>query len=92
MGLLDDIMKTLDRWEVWREIQALPEKWLALEKRVADTEEKLGSKWPPDVCKFCGERAARLIWAEPGHSKGYKREDWRCAKCSATEMRSVKIK
>src|SRR5262249_1194543 len=28
-------------------------------------EEKLGGKWPADVCKFCGERAVRLETSYP---------------------------
>src|ERR1700675_3702626 len=77
MGMIDDVMKALDRWEVWREIQALPPKWLALEKRVVDLEEKLGDKWPPDVCKFSGERAVRLTHARAG-DKGNVHQNWQC--------------
>jgi len=88
MGMIDDIMKALDRWDVWREMQALPAKWQSLEKRVAELEGKLSGKWPPDVCKFCGERAARLD-STSVLDKGKVQQLWKCQSCGRYESRIV---
>lgn len=92
MGMLDDIMKTLDRWEVWREIQKVPAKTALLEKRVADLEDKLNGKWPGDVCRYCGARDVRMSHCYPGHDKGIVTEDWICGSCGQTDRRRSKIK
>ena len=85
MGLLEDILKALDRVEIWKELQAAPHRISELEKRVAELEGKLGGKWPPDVCKFCGTRALRLSSTRGPTVKGKMREDWKCAECTQTE-------
>ncbi len=89
MGLLDDIMKTLDRWDVWREVRQTPAKIDALATRVAALEEKLGGKSPPDVCKFCGERTTRLTAARGPTAKGNMTEHWTCSSCGQVEIRQV---
>jgi predicted SprT family Zn-dependent metalloprotease len=40
-------------------------------------EEKLGGKWPGDVCPYCGARAFRLERQEM-HGR---REVWQCGEC-----------
>jgi hypothetical protein len=67
MGVLEDILKTLDRVEIWKEVQNTPQRVTALEKRLGALEKKLGGKWPADVCRYCGERGARLNGV--GHSR-----------------------
>jgi len=69
-----------------------PAKLDALGKRVAELEEKIGQDWPPDVCKFCGKRAARLIHSTTANEKGIYRQNWACAECKNTEIRSLKAK
>jgi hypothetical protein len=87
MGMLEDIMKVLDRWEVWREVQKLPEKLEALERRIGELEQKIGGKWPPDVCKFCGERSLRLHQTYPADAKGKIEQIWECGSCGKFENR-----
>jgi hypothetical protein len=60
MGFVEDVFKALDRIPIWKRLQELPSEVDQLKAKIADFETKLGGKWPPDVCKFCGERAARL--------------------------------
>ena len=79
MGLLDDIVKTLDRIPGWKRIQELPSEVDQLAKRVAELEEKLGGKWPPDVCRFCGERAVRMTAVRGPSTKGNMEQTWVCA-------------
>jgi len=93
MGWLDDLAKQLDRIPIWKRLQQVPSEVDDLKSRVAVLEEKLGGKWPADVCKYCGERAARLL--EAGRfatTEGTKMERWSCSACGKTEMRHVKVK
>ena len=88
MGMIEDVMKALDRWEVWRDVQTLPAKQIDLEKRVKELEEKLGGKWPGDLCHKCGERALRLWHSYPQvDKKGNITEDWKCERCGNQEPR-----
>jgi hypothetical protein len=63
MGTLEDVRQWLKDIPLWRELGTIPDRTAALEQRVAELESKLGGKWPADVCRLCGERAARI-----GHS------------------------
>ncbi len=89
MGFLEDVMKTLDRIPIWKRLQGVPDEVDALNQRVADLEEKLGSTWPPDVCKYCGERAARLTSTKGPTDKGKMIQSWACEKCNNIERRQV---
>lgn len=89
MGIIDDIMKALDRIPGWKRLQEIPSEVDALRKRVEELEQKLGEKWPADVCRKCGARAARV-----GHShneKGVICERYDCAECHATDFRYRKV-
>ena len=61
----------------------------ALNRRVSELEERLGDKWPADVCRHCGERGLRLAHAIPvPDSQGYMRENWQCEKCGKYDVRA----
>ena len=89
MAALDNVLTILDKFPLWRRMKEAPDKLDTLEKRVAELEEKLGDTWPADVCKFCGARAARMVWSVP-HEKGLTRQDWKCGECEHTEVRTIK--
>ena len=89
---LKDLLDALDRWGEWKSMRAAPAKLEALEKRVAELEEKLGNKWPPDVCRACGERGLRLRDVYGPDAKGMMREGWNCEKCKHHEVRVVRPK
>ena len=89
MGVIEDMLNALDRIEWWRELRGVPTRVAALEKKIADLEEKLGGKWPADVCKFCGERAVRLETSCPAR-EGLVDQIWLCEKCGKHENRSVR--
>ncbi|MFH0342813.1 MAG: hypothetical protein ACHBNF_11935 [Chromatiales bacterium] len=57
MGAIDDFLKMLDRIPIWRRLGEVPGEVDDLKRRVAELEQKLNGKWPPDVCEFCGTRA-----------------------------------
>lgn len=92
MSLVSDLLAALDRIPIWKRLQGVPEEVDSLKRRLADLEEKLGDKWPPDVCKFCGERATRLSDAYPPDDKGIVRQAWRCEKCGQYEYRAQRVK
>ncbi len=90
MGILEDIIKALDRIPGWKRLQEVPSEVDELKSRVAALEGKLGDKWPPDVCRQCGARAARM-----GHThvdpKGIVTERWECAECKQYDFRYHKV-
>jgi hypothetical protein len=90
VGIVDDVLKALDRIDVWKRLQHLPPEVDDLKARIAALEEKLGGKWPGDVCRYCGARSARLEWT--GHRKGYIEEVWKCSECGETDWRLTKVR
>jgi hypothetical protein len=52
MGLLEDMLKPLDRVEIWKQLQGTLQRISELEKRVAELEGKIGGKWPADVASI----------------------------------------
>jgi hypothetical protein len=91
MGILEDIVKTLDRIPGWKRIQELPGEVDELNKRVAALEQKLGKKWPGDVCRHCGEQTLRLDQAWPSaDAKGYMKEQWKCQNCGKYDTKAYK--
>ena len=78
MGMIDDILKALDRIPTWKRLQEVPAEVDDLKRRVVELEAKLGGKWPPDVCKYCGARAVRLT---ADSTYGGMFEVWTCGEC-----------
>jgi hypothetical protein len=92
MGVIDDMLKALDRIPGWARLQKVPDEVDELKSKVAALEEKLGSKWPPDVCRFCGERAVRLHASFGPDSNKNMQENWECAICKKTDVKLVKAR
>jgi hypothetical protein len=70
----------------------MPDEVDGLKKRVADLEEKIGGDWPPDICRYCGKRAARLWYPMKANQTGIATEDWKCSACNKIDKRSVRVK
>lgn len=88
MGMIEDILKALDRIPIWKRLGEVPAEVDDLKKRIAALEEKLGTKWPGDVCQFCGERAWRL--KESGYaSREATEEYWGCTACGKDQRKWV---
>lgn len=88
MGFVADIKAFLDSWDDWKEVRAATAKVPALEARIAELENKLGGKWPADVCPKCGERAMRATGdIRGGFKDAYDR--WECSSCDYNEPRAV---
>lgn len=49
MGMLEDILKALDRTPRWKRLQEVPSEVDELKSRVAALEGKLDGKWPADI-------------------------------------------
>lgn len=87
MGILEDVMKTLERIPAWKRLQSMPDKVTELEARLAQLEERLktgtGSK-----CPSCGAMAFKLIRSvpaqEPWGSLGAMEDHFACSQCSYT--------
>jgi hypothetical protein len=89
MGIVDDILKALDRIPVWNRLQQLPTEVDDLKARIGVLEEKLGGKWPADVCRLCGERASRVSFSNV-NDKGIVSEGWDCSICGERDFRHHK--
>ena len=81
MGMIEDLLRALDRVPLWKRLGDIPVEVDDLKRRVGAVEEKLGHKWPPDVCKSCGARALRMTKSTAD------REVWTCAACNNVEFR-----
>lgn len=90
MGILDDVLKALDRIPVWKRLQQLPTEVNELQARVTALEQMLGGKWPAEVCRFCGARAARLSSSLGPDDRGQMHEHWTCGECNRDEKRLKK--
>ena len=81
-----------DRFPVWQRLQTIPTEIDKLQARVAELEEKLGNKWPGDVCRRCGARAAYLANTRGPNAQGIITELWHCNQCEQDDNRSVKVR
>lgn len=89
MSIFSDIMEALDKIDIWKRLKTVPDELDAVKARLAAIEAAYGGKHPPDVCKFCGERALRLSAVLGPNAKGKMTENWNCKKCSRTEPRQI---
>ena len=90
MGIIEDILKALDRIPGWARIQQMPDEVDGLKKRISILEEALDSKHAPDFCRLCGARASRLYHVFGIDGKGNVREEWKCEQCNRSEDRYYK--
>lgn len=81
MGLLTDVVGIIEKWDGWKAVREQASRVPELERRITELEEKLTGKYPPEVCKFCGERAVRMSMSYP------KGSDWTCGVCRRVEVR-----
>ena len=76
MGLLEDILKALDRVDAWRDLQAVPARMTALEQRIQELEKRL-ERCPAEGCPFCGA----LAWRLDRNDMNGLRDVYKCGEC-----------
>ena len=90
MGMLEDIMKTLDRIPNWKRIQAAPKELDALTARVQALEAMLKPA-TGSACPSCGTMAYKLTRStpspEPWGSMGARQDHFACSACGYTDIR-----
>lgn len=89
MGLLEDIMKTLERIPVWKRLATLPDEVEALNKRIAALEEKLAPA-TGKRCPVCDALSLKVISSSPHPEFGFagvKQDKMRCGSCGHEETR-----
>jgi len=86
---LDDILKLLGRWGEWKRMREAPVRLDELQRQVDELKQKLSGPWPPDVCRMCGEREARLRGSNI-LEKGLIQEWWDCKACKRRDFRVFK--
>ena len=95
MGALEDLRQWLKEIPLWQELGKVPDRMAALEKRVADLEDRLKVR-PGETCPKCGEHTVRL--SEVGTRRGsmgkeIRYDTYECASpgCDFREQRAVHI-
>lgn len=89
MTVIKEIQDALEKLPWWKRMSGVPDRVDDLERRLKLVEEKYSGKWPPDVCKFCGDRACRLTASLGPMKIGKMQENWRCGSCGQIEVRVV---
>jgi hypothetical protein len=83
MGLLEDIIRTLERVPGWKRIAAMPEEMDALKKRIDALEAKLLPA-TGEQCPVCRAAAFRVISNRPMPHfawAGKSLDTWKCDTC-----------
>lgn len=86
MGLLEDILKTLERVPGWKRIASTPDELDALRKRVEALEAKLAPA-TGSICPSCSALQFRIISNRPmPHFQwaGKSLDTWKCNGCGYT--------
>ncbi len=90
MGMIEDVMKALDRIPGWKRISDAPRQIDALEQRVAALEARL-TPAAGDQCPRCREMAFRLIETVPAdppwNTLGVRVDVLRCSACRYEDRR-----
>jgi hypothetical protein len=89
MGLLEDVMKVLDRIPVWKRLQQIPAEHDALVARVADLERRLSGPTGL-ICPSCGEPKLMPVGSKPDETFGdfgVMSDSYQCSNCQHQESR-----
>jgi hypothetical protein len=90
MGVIDDVLKALDRIPNWKRIQAAPLQIEALEQRIKALEAKL-SPTAGSQCPSCKAMSFKLMRStpspEPWGSMGARQDHFQCGSCDYTDIR-----
>ena len=92
MGILEDVIKALERIPAWKRLQAMPEKMTALEARIAALEQQLKPA-SGERCPSCGAMAFKLLKSEPAKGGlgrlGARDYHYQCSGCQYNDVRAT---
>lgn len=90
MGMIEDVMRALERIPLWKRVSALPERTDELERRIAAIEAKLSGK-TGELCPLCGEAGFRRTASRPHPvmgDLGIIEDTFQCPSCQHSESRT----
>jgi transposase-like protein len=92
MGILEDVMKALERIPAWKRLQAMPEQVTALEARIAALEQQLKPA-SGEKCPSCGAMAFKLLKSELAKGAlgrlGARDYHYTCSSCQYSDVRAT---
>lgn len=90
MGMLEDIMLTLERIPIWKRVKALPSEIDELRARVAAIEARLAGT-SGECCPLCGSDQFKAISTKKhplwGDASGLMLDQFKCGACGHSEDR-----
>lgn len=91
MAVLGEIVELLKRWDVWKRVEAAPERIDSIEKRVAELEARL-QRAPGAACPHCGALEYRVEKSAPHREfaeLGGRVHTMKCEACGFTDEKVV---
>jgi hypothetical protein len=92
MGMIEDILKALDRIPIWKRVSALPTEFDALKARVEALEARLAPA-TVDACPSCRAMTFKLIESRPEAGPfgelGAREYVWQCSSCRYEDIRQA---
>jgi hypothetical protein len=91
MAVLGEIVELLKRWDIWKRVEAAPDRIDALETRVSELESKL-QRAPGEVCPSCRALDFRVVRSGPHPiltDVGGRIHHMKCGSCGYTDARTV---
>lgn len=89
MGMIEDVMKALERIPLWKRVSAMPDRIDALEKRIAALEQKL-TGGSGQLCPLCDSPRFKRVKSEPAGifgGLGVMADTYQCQDCQHSEQR-----
>jgi C4-type Zn-finger protein len=90
MGILEDVMKTLERVPGWKRLSGLPAEVDALTERISALEARLAAA-TGTACPSCRAMRFTLVRSEPEPppwgDMGAMQDCWECSACGYTDTR-----
>lgn len=91
MGVLEDVIKALERIPLWKRLSQLPHEMEAIERRVAELEARLAPA-KGDQCPKCRQMTFTLTSSEPIKGAlgrlGAMYDSYQCSACGYTDRRT----
>ena len=83
MAVIGEVTELLRRWDVWKRVEAAPDRLDALERRVAELEAKIASRPTPESCPICERGEMKVVDVQPDPAFAFAGLQLRRMKCNA---------